>query len=812
MITESIIKEAQAGSSEAFAIIYNETVKTAYYVAKRILLDDDATEDVLQESYIAVFKNLSNYQTGNLQGWIDTIVANRAKNYLRTKNPILFSEMETEENPVVEFEEEKIEFRPDEKVDYSETQRLILEIVDNLSPEQRLAVMLFYFEERSVKEIAQICECSENTVKSRLNYARKKIKEDVLELEKKGTKLYSVSIIPFIIWMLSEKAKASSVPQGMEAKIFTSVNGAINATSSAIMNTTVNSTASSIMNSATSSVADSSDYAVTASTAVKTSMGLGAKLGIAAATMAAVVGVGIGVVMLGGSDDSEKDTNKKTEYSSENGKGDAIVEDSSKDEATDGDKVENDDTDTPIEILGGGNYIEERDKDGSRIFVNAYGTIKVKDEVVGTVSKGYYIYISGSDYGLKHLDGRTIIEPGTYEYMEWIDSYSQFDTSDRLIHNIILVKGKDGYGVISAEGEVIIPLEYDSIEAGETTKLDETSYYTIIGYRTNSSGGVTSTVFNQDGTKIYEAVDEKVDSSNFEQDYLLYKRKDENGNVIAWISTKSGEVLFDLVNGGIDNVFILGYGADIKYTDGSRKYVAFNEDYTSYVFISEELGNHFSVLETNGIYGFYKYFKDELDLYMNGQLAKSATSVEQAWVCQDKIYYVATSYENDNYVSSLYDIDGVVIDGNNYEICLYEPVSARYVVIRAINESTYQLYDLVNREVASTGIVSPEKIVSASDYFTLQLDDGRYVTAWKNKKVVYHDADWKVVNVCDEYIHMANADYTIHAIADLQGNVTYQYENELHQIDYVRELVLDVSGSTRAYYNFSGELVYEIEK
>ena len=142
MITEAIIKEAQAGSGEAFTIIYNETIKTAYYVAKRILLDEDATEDVLQESYIAVFNHLADFKTGNLQGWIDTIVANRAKNYLRRKNPIYFSEMETEENPVVEFEEEKIEFRPDEKVDYDETQRLILEIVDNLSPEQRLSYFI----------------------------------------------------------------------------------------------------------------------------------------------------------------------------------------------------------------------------------------------------------------------------------------------------------------------------------------------------------------------------------------------------------------------------------------------------------------------------------------------------------------------------------------------------------------------------------------------------------------------------------------------------------------------------------------------
>lgn len=516
--------------------------------------------------------------------------------------------------------------------------------------------------------------------------------------------------------------------------------------------------------------------------------------------------------MFNGGDDEPKDTDKKTEYSSENVKGDAIVEDSSKDETTDGDKVENDDTDTPIEILGGGNYIEERDKDGSRIFVNGHGTISVKDEVIGTISKGYYIYISEGDYGLKHLDGRSIIESGTYEAMEWIDSYSQFDTSDRVIHNIILVKGKDGYGVINSEGEIIIPLEYDSMETRETIQLDETSYYTIIGYKINSSGGIDSTVFNQDGTKIYEATNEKIGASDFEQDYLLYKRKDENGNVIAWISTKSGEILFDCVNGEIDNVFILGYRAEIKYTDGSKKNVAFNEDYTSYVFISEELGNHFSILKTNEVYGFYKYFQDELELYMNDQLVKSVTSVEQAWVCQDKIYYVATSYENDKYVSSLYDIDGMIIDGNNYEICLYEPVSTRYVVIRPVNETAYQLYDLVNKEVVATGITSSEKVRSSSECYTLQLETGGCVTVWKDIKIVHHSSDWSVMQVCDEYIHMTNADYTIYAIADLQGNITYQYDKELHQIDYVRELVLDVSGSTRAYYNFDSELVYEVEK
>lgn len=297
MITESIIKSAQAGNSNAFTIIYNETIKTAYYVAKRILIDEDATEDVLQEAYISVFKHLSDYKTGNLQGWIDTIVANRAKNYLRTKNPILFSEMETEENPVVDFEEEKIEFRPDKKVDYDETQRLILEIVDNLSPEQRLCIMLFYFENKGVKEIAQICECSENTVKSRLNYARKKIKEDVLELEKKGTKLYSVSVIPFIIWMLSEKAKAATIPESISANILSNI--ATNAVADTAANAVANTAASSATNTVANTVANTIPAAV-----AKAGISLGAKIGISIASLAVIAGGIIGAIALTNNNDA----------------------------------------------------------------------------------------------------------------------------------------------------------------------------------------------------------------------------------------------------------------------------------------------------------------------------------------------------------------------------------------------------------------------------------------------------------------------------------------------------------------------------
>ena len=150
----------------------------------------------------------------NFQGWLNTIVVNRSKDYLKKKKPMLFSQMvsEEDEGSELDFEDEGGYFSPDQKVDYAETKRLIQGMIDRLPQEQRMAIVLFYLEEMPVKQIACVMECSEGTVKSRLNYGRKAIKAQVLELEKKGTKLYCVPFIPFLYWLFRQQVLSTVVP------------------------------------------------------------------------------------------------------------------------------------------------------------------------------------------------------------------------------------------------------------------------------------------------------------------------------------------------------------------------------------------------------------------------------------------------------------------------------------------------------------------------------------------------------------------------------------------------------------------------
>ena len=212
---KDLVELSKEGDQQAIAQLYDRTSKRAYYLAKQLVKDEDQAQDIVQDAYVKVFTNLPLLeQVENFQGWLNTIVVNKSKDYLKKKKPMLFSQMvsEEDEGSELDFEDEGGYFSPDQKVDYAETKRLIQGMIDRLPQEQRMAIVLFYLEEMPVKQIARVMECSEGTVKSRLNYGRKAIKAQVLELEKKGTKLYCVPFIPFLYWLLRQQAFSTVVP------------------------------------------------------------------------------------------------------------------------------------------------------------------------------------------------------------------------------------------------------------------------------------------------------------------------------------------------------------------------------------------------------------------------------------------------------------------------------------------------------------------------------------------------------------------------------------------------------------------------
>ena len=286
---EKLVALAKQEDQNAINELYNQTFKKAYFVARTSIKSSDGDytsqiEDILQEAYVKAFSNLDKLTNPEkFQGWLDTIVINCCRNFLRQKKPKLFSEMYTEnseDGSVLEFEDaredERMEFNPEKTVDYTETKRLIAEMLDRMPADQKMCMLMYYYEEMSVRQIAEALDCSEGTIKSRLNYARKNLKGQVLELEKKGTKLYCAPLFPFLYWFFRQQAE-----------------GFISGTATAAAGSTaIKSTVSGTAGSNVAPGAAGAGAKTVAAAAGKASLGLGAKIVITAVGAAIIVGGG----------------------------------------------------------------------------------------------------------------------------------------------------------------------------------------------------------------------------------------------------------------------------------------------------------------------------------------------------------------------------------------------------------------------------------------------------------------------------------------------------------------------------------------
>lgn len=207
------VEAALQGNADAFSALYESTQNNMYYLALKYMKNPDDAKDVLQDAYIKAWQSLPTLKDPeHFPAWLGRIVANTAKNMLVKKKPDLFSELEKENEDGDEFvfqiEDENTSYQPELNYTQKETQILVRELIDSLSDEQRFCILMYHLEGQSIKEIAETLDVSENTVKSRLNYGRKALKNKAEELKKKGYQLYSIAPLPLLLYLLRSESKS----------------------------------------------------------------------------------------------------------------------------------------------------------------------------------------------------------------------------------------------------------------------------------------------------------------------------------------------------------------------------------------------------------------------------------------------------------------------------------------------------------------------------------------------------------------------------------------------------------------------------
>lgn len=207
----ALIEKSQRGDTAAMEELLRAAYTPVSYQCRRFLKTDADAEDMTQEILLLIYTKIGTlHEPAAFWGWLGRLTANRCKNALTRTHEELPILEDDEGNSVLDnIENEDRQTVPEEAFDNAETARMIGGIVDALPEPQRNCVLLYYYDEMSVKEIADVVGASENTVKSRLNYARKAIKDNVLDYEKKqGIRLHSLAPIPLLLYFLRMEAEA----------------------------------------------------------------------------------------------------------------------------------------------------------------------------------------------------------------------------------------------------------------------------------------------------------------------------------------------------------------------------------------------------------------------------------------------------------------------------------------------------------------------------------------------------------------------------------------------------------------------------
>lgn len=284
-----IINSCLTGNEYSYKDLYDQTNKLAFYHAQIFLKDRDDIMNAVQTSYVKIFKNLNTLEKPeSFNSWLKTIVRNTCVDIIRKNKDLSFSDITYDDAIDFEVEDQSPDSRPDVVAVEQDIKDLLYKILYKLPEDQRICVSMFYFDQMTTKEIAEELNINENSVKSRLKYAREKIKVEVLELEKKGTKIYGLAPIPFLYFLYKESIKSYKVSPKVANTLFDSIKLSTSTPTplANVPETTPSSGASSPTANTAASTATATSTATTA-TAVKAGL---AKTVIATLTATAVVG------------------------------------------------------------------------------------------------------------------------------------------------------------------------------------------------------------------------------------------------------------------------------------------------------------------------------------------------------------------------------------------------------------------------------------------------------------------------------------------------------------------------------------------
>ena len=168
-----LVRRLQRGDLEALGVLFKHHKQLVYRTALAVTRDEHAAEDILQECFVRLFTYATSIDADRpLKPWLYRVTVNLSYDWSskRVAQP-LDDILDWISNLAGAFP------APDHKAEEQETMKMVREVVAELPPLHRAVVVLFYMENLSINEVSQVLDLPIGTVKSRLHYARGRLRE-----------------------------------------------------------------------------------------------------------------------------------------------------------------------------------------------------------------------------------------------------------------------------------------------------------------------------------------------------------------------------------------------------------------------------------------------------------------------------------------------------------------------------------------------------------------------------------------------------------------------------------------------------------
>ena len=160
--TDMLIQKVKRHDKKAFAELFKQNEKAMYKVAKAILKNDEDVADAMQETALICWEKISELRENKyFKTWLIRILINKCNSIYKQKTKFISNEKQPE--------------RGDFENGFANIEWTLL--LDVLAEKFRTIIILYYVDGFKVREIAQILDISESTVKARLVEARKQVEK-----------------------------------------------------------------------------------------------------------------------------------------------------------------------------------------------------------------------------------------------------------------------------------------------------------------------------------------------------------------------------------------------------------------------------------------------------------------------------------------------------------------------------------------------------------------------------------------------------------------------------------------------------------